>query len=517
MSDRITKETELPEPGESASEKPISRRGSPSAAHARARKGLTRTVVAGAGWLVAWTVGARVIGFASQIVLAWILAPTDFAILALAWTVTVIIDTLVNFGVDDVLLQRQRAMRFWTTSAFLLSLGAGVAGMLLVVAASPLAVHLYDAPILYTVLPIMAAAMPLTALSAVPAAKIRAALDFRFLATYATIELAIGQVAVIILALNGFGVLSFVLPGPVLAAARTITFWISARPRLGPMRPKQLRMMGKAGSAVFGTKFLTAMVGQGDYFVLGLFASKPEVGAYFLAFRLAIQPVQMLAGNLSTVLFPALAQLRNDFVRQREAALSACRVLAFAIMPYCFMQSAVARPVVDLLFGAKWDAAIVPLEILSIGTRFRRVLLDSPRSAYRSRRVSPVIPLFLCLFAGLFRGCHHRRTLGVRHGCGYRGQPVLRRTLALLFLRRIQAHGGAVARCRGHLFGSDGVRSRRSRRGRRFGQLVPAGPLAQIAIIAAFGGGVYLGLVRLLDPSRYKQVMGRLREAIRSK
>ena len=139
MSGRITKETELPEPGETASEKPISRHGSPSAAHAPARKELTRAVVAGAGWLVAQTVGARAISFASQIVLAWILAPTDFAILALAWTVTVIIDTLVNFGVDDVLLQRQRAMRFWTTSALLLSFGVGVAGMLLVVAASPLA------------------------------------------------------------------------------------------------------------------------------------------------------------------------------------------------------------------------------------------------------------------------------------------------------------------------------------------------------------------------------------------
>ena len=514
----------MPEPGESASEKPISRHGSPSAAHARARKGLTRTVVAGAGWLVAWTVGARVISFASQIVLAWILAPTDFAILALAWTVTVIIDTLVNFGVDDVLLQRQRAMRFWTTSAFLLSLGVGVAGMLLVVAASPLAVHLYDAPIRYTILPIMAAAMPLTALSAVPAAKIRAALNFRFLATYATIELAIGQVAVVILALNGFGVLSFVLPGPVLAAARTITFWISARPRLGRMRPKQLRMMGKAGSAVFGTKFLTAMVGQGGYFVLGLFASKPEVGAYFFASRLAIQPVQMLAGNLSTVLINAadataneIAQLRNDLVRQREAALSACRVLAFAIMPYCFMQSAVARPVFDLLFGSKWDAAIVPLQILSVGLAFDAVswiagALLSARGEFRR------LFIYSCVFSPVFFvvvtiGAHLAAATGVATAVSL-FYAVLSPCFSYVVFRRM----GAPLRDVVAIYlaptafavvavGAAAV----------LANSVPAGPLAQIGIIAAFGGGVYLGLVRLLDPSRYKQVMGRLREAIRSK
>ena len=517
MSDRITKETELPQPGETASEKPISRHGSPSAAHARARKGLTRAVVVGAGWLVAQTVGARAISFASQIVLAWILAPTDFAILALAWTVTVIIDTLVNFGVEDVLLQRQRAMRFWTTSAFLLSLGVGVAGMLLVVAASPLAVHLYDAPILYTVLPIMAAAMPLTALSAVPAAKIRAALNFRFLATYATIELAIGQVAVIILALNGFGVLSFVLPGPFLAAARTTTFWISARPRLGPMRPKQLRMMGKAGSAVFGTKFLTAMVGQGGYFVLGLFASKPEVGAYFFASRLAIQPVAMLAGNLSNVLFPALAQLRNDLVRQREAALSACRVLAFAIMPYCFMQSAVARPVFDLLFGSKWDAAIVPLQILSVGLAFDAVswiagTLLLARGEFRRLFIYECVlsPVF---FVVVTIGAHLAAATGVATAVSL-FYAVLSPCFSYVVFRRM----GAPLRDVVAIYlaptafavvavGAAAV----------LANSVPAGPLAQIGIIAAFGGGVYLGLVRLLDPSSYKQVMGRLREAIRSK
>ena len=517
MSDRITKETELPQPGETASEKPISRHGSPSAAHARARKGLTRAVVAGAGWLVAQTVGARAISFASQIVLAWILAPTDFAILALAWTVTVIIDTLVNFGVDDVLLQRQRAMRFWTTSAFLLSLGVGVAGMLLVVAASPLAVHLYDAPILYTVLPIMAAAMPLTALSAVPAAKIRAALNFRFLATYATIELAIGQVAVIILALNGFGVLSFVLPGPFLAAARTTTFWISARPRLGPMRPKQLRMMGKAGSAVFGTKFLTAMVGQGGYFVLGLFASKPEVGAYFFASRLAIQPVAMLAGNLSNVLFPALAQLRNDLVRQREAALSACRVLAFAIMPYCFMQSAVARPVFDLLFGSKWDAAIVPLQILSVGLAFEAVswiaaTLLSARGEFRRLFIyacvlSPIFFVFVTI------GAHLAAATGVATAVSL-FYVVLSPCFSYVVFRRMGAPLRDVVAIylAPTAFAVVAVGAATV-----LAHSVPAGPLAQIGIIAAFGGGTYLGLVRLLDPSSYKQVMGRLRQAIRSK
>ena len=97
------------------------------------------------------------------------------------------------------------------------------------------------------------------------------------------------------------------------------------------------------------------------------------VGAYFFAFRLAIQPVQLLAGNLSNVLFPILAQLRGDPARQGEAALKASRVLSYVVMPYCFLQAAVAKPLLTLVFADKWLAAIPLMQILSIGLAFDAV------------------------------------------------------------------------------------------------------------------------------------------------
>jgi len=102
------------------------------------------------------------------------------------------------------------------------------------------------------------------------------------LATYTTVELAVTQLLTIALAVWGFGVYSFAIPAPVMALLRAIAFWMMAKPRLGRIRLKQLRMMGSNSIAVFGTKILTAAVAQGDYFVLGLVAAKPVVGAYFL-------------------------------------------------------------------------------------------------------------------------------------------------------------------------------------------------------------------------------------------
>ena len=231
---------------------------------------LRRSALIGTSWLLAQNLGTRVISFASQIILAKLLAPGDFGTIGLALTVTTLASVVANFGVDDVLLQRQKSLRFWASAGFATSLGLSLLSFLGVVMLAPAAASIYRAPVLLRLLPLMAIAMPLTALSTVPMAKIRADLNFRFLAAYTTAELAGIQLLTIALAVSGFGVYSFAIPVPVMALVRAIAFWWTARPQFGRLRLRQLRMIGANSAAAFGTKILTACVSQGDYFVLGL-------------------------------------------------------------------------------------------------------------------------------------------------------------------------------------------------------------------------------------------------------
>jgi len=79
---------------------------------------LSRSPLVGTSWLLAQNVGTRAISFASQIVLAKLLVPGDFGAIGLALTVTTLASVVANFGVDDVLLQRQKSLRFWASAAF---------------------------------------------------------------------------------------------------------------------------------------------------------------------------------------------------------------------------------------------------------------------------------------------------------------------------------------------------------------------------------------------------------------
>lgn len=473
---------------------------------------LGRSALIGTSWLLVQNIGSRVISFGSQIILARLLAPSDFGNIGLALTITTLASVIANFGVDDVLLQRQKALRYWASSGFVASLVLGLLSFAAVALAAPLFAAMYHSRILLSLLPLMALAMPLTALSTVPMAKLRADLNFRLIATYTTAELAGTQLLTIGLAVWGFGVYSFAIPMPVMALVRAIAFWLFAKPRLGRIRLKQLRMMSSNSAAVFGTKILTAAVSQGDYFVLGLFAAKPVVGAYFFAFRLAIQPVQLLAGNLSNVLFPILSHLKNDPERQKSAALKASRVLAFVVMPYCFLQAAVARPLLTLVFGAKWLAAIPLVEILSVGLAFDAVswvagALLQARGEFRRSFV------YSCIFFPLFFimvtiGALYFSGIGVAFAVSgfyiafapvysysvFRRVGASLKEIATIYLSPVifAAASAAVA-----------IVSQ---------QWIPGGDLVKALVIGIVGCAIYLGLVHLFAPSVLQQLMERLRE-----
>ena len=370
--------------------------------------GLSHAAASGFFWLFAQSVSARLLGFVSQLVLAWLLMPSDFGTIGLAYTVTSIAQTLVGFGVDDVLLQRQKRLAQWSSAAFWISLCLGTLGMLGLCAAAPFAAHLYHSRSLVWIIVILAVAMPIRTLATVPTVSIRLAMDFRFLATYNTFEIFAVQLLTIAFAWIGFGAFSFAVPMPIVAVIKAVLFWRRAPP-LYNRRLKQVQMLYMLGrsTTVFATRTIIEIVNQGDYIVLGLFATKSAVGLYFFAFRFSVQPIRMLSGNFVNVLLPAFAQLTDQPARQTDAVVRACRLLSYLVVPFCFLQAALAGPGLQLLFGHRWQGAIPLVQLLSVGLPFDAIswitssLLSARREFGRAFRFTAVsAPLFFGLVIG---------------------------------------------------------------------------------------------------------------------
>jgi O-antigen/teichoic acid export membrane protein len=112
---------------------------------------------------------------------------------------------------------------------------------------------------------------------------------------------------------------------------------------------------------------ITQTIGQADYVLLGFATNPGQVGLYYFAFRLAVQPVNILAGNINGVLFPLLSQHRQQPERQKAIMLKALNTLNMVIIPICMLQAAIAPPLVPLVFGAKWAPAVGMLIVLTLG------------------------------------------------------------------------------------------------------------------------------------------------------
>lgn len=387
-----------------------------------ARQTLRRTTATGVLWLLFQGVSGRLASFGSQLVLAKLLLPAAFGQIGLAYTVTTLITAVIGFGIDDVLVTRLRHLRLWVAPAFWSSLSLALAGMGVMLAAAPVAAYLYGAPQLTGLIAVLALNVPLGALSMVPTVRLRADLNFRYLGAYATAEMLAIQLATVLCAAAGLGAYSFVLPVPVAAAIKAVVFWRRAPVRLRPgHRRRQYRHILGSGVLMFVTRLITAAVNQVPTMVLGVLATQTVVGVYFFAFRLAVQPLQMLAGSFGNVLFPAFAQLQAEPARQMAAALRASRILAYTVTPVCFLQAAVAAPLLHLMFGTRWDGSIGLMQILSLGLPGDAVSWVAgavlvARGAFRRDLVltaSFTPPIVICAVAGAWLDGAQGTALGV--------------------------------------------------------------------------------------------------------
>lgn len=331
---------------------------------------LRQRAVSGVILVMAQGVIGRASLFVGQLVLARILHPADFGAVALAATISSISAALVGFGIDQILQQRRHNARLWATQVFALSLGFALAGAGLMVLIGFAGAAVFDDPALPLMMLITGAATVLSALWTVPQAALQWQLRFKLLAAYVAFDAVLTQALIIAAASLGFGAFSFFLPLLLTNSLRAIVYWRAAQVKLRPLsRSRGWRLIVRRGMTALGSRISQVIIGQGDFLILALFAPKPVVGAYYFAFRLASQPMTLVSGSVTAVLFSSLLKV-TDRSRRAAIAFQACELIGAVTLPLCLMVAAAAGPGMVLLFGERWRAATPLVQILSIGLPF---------------------------------------------------------------------------------------------------------------------------------------------------
>lgn len=312
----------------------------------------------------------RLIVLLAQIALARFLLPAEFGQIGLAYAITAIPSSLANFGIDDVLIQRRKALRFWSGPASRLSLILGISLGLFVCGVAPLAASLYGSGQLAWLIVILGAAIPINAFGTVPTAHMRVNLHFRMQATVNLLEVFAGTVCALVLASSGFGPYSIILPVPFIAILRTAYLWHRFPPHHQPRAFAYNRYLVRRSGTVLLHRLTTIAMAQYPILVVGLTAGSAEAGIYYFAYRLAVQPIAAIAGMFQGLFFPLLMQLKHDAGAQERTTFRVIRILNFVAMTFGWLMAAISEPLIQALFGEKWSAAAPLVAILSVGMAF---------------------------------------------------------------------------------------------------------------------------------------------------
>jgi len=358
-----------------------------------------RARVARSIFWIAWSRGVlQLLGFATTLVVARILVPADYGVMALAAIWTESVGMLAEMGMGAAIIQLRDLDRreidtcFWVT----MSLACLFCGAL-ALAASMIA-GWFEAPRLADVLPFVALSLPLTACRVVPDSLLRKQLALDRISQAEVIGTSVSLPAVLGCAFAGLGLWTLVVGALVGPTARTIATFVFApwRPGLRIGGPR-IRQVIDFSLATLGVRLLWVLREQADVLVLGKITGQVAVGLYSMGKELAMLPGSKISTVVNMLSSPMMAELQTDIEAMREAFYRAARLCAAIAIPTCAGMALVADQFVAVLLGPKWSPAVPVLRLLCLYAAVRAVDVLLPPVLFARHRQKFLLCYFLAL------------------------------------------------------------------------------------------------------------------------
>jgi O-antigen/teichoic acid export membrane protein len=317
------------------------------------------------------TVSAQALKFilhmGSTMVLARLLTPTDFGLLAMVAFFTGIIGLFADLGLSAATVQRGEIRHSQVSTLFWLNVAFSLVLMLLAAAAAPLIAWFYGESVLLLVTIAISTTYIWGGLSAQHLALLRRQMRFGALATVEVGGFLVGAVAAISVALMGGGYWALV----VLAVGQAFGMAVLAFTFSG-WRPGRwlfdadVREMVSFGGNIIGARFMNYLTRNADNLLIGKAWGAAELGIYSRAYALLLMPMQQINGPIAAVAIPALSRLQGEPEAYRRYYLKMVRTVAYVSMPLVVVLAVLADEIVLLILGPQWKEAALIFRIFAI-------------------------------------------------------------------------------------------------------------------------------------------------------
>lgn len=319
----------------------------------------------GLAWSMIERFATQGVQFLFGIILARLLSPDDYGIIAMPLVFLAIAQCIIDSGFSTALIRKPELTEDDLSTAFYFNIGVGILCYAVLFFTSPLIAVFYHTPILSSLLKVTALAVLFNPLCAVQQAILTRKIDFKTQAIVSLSGAILSGIVGLSMAYNGFGVWSLVFQQVGGYLIRTILLWI-----LGKWKPKRkwswesFHYLWGFGSKMLGSGLLDTIYNNIYPIVIGKYFSAQDLGNYTRAQQFSSLPSSNVTGVLQRVTFPVLSSIQNEDERLAKNYRKILKLSAFLVFPMMLMLSAIANPLVRILLTDKWIGCVILLQIV---------------------------------------------------------------------------------------------------------------------------------------------------------
>lgn len=318
--------------------------------------------------------GHFLIQIGSMAVLARILMPEDFGMIAMVMAVTGFASLFKDLGLSMATIQKTDVTHEQISVLFWINVVISCLIALIVFGVSPIIATFYDDPRLTSISMALSLSFVFGGLTVQHQAILQRQMRFKVLAIIPVISIAVSVIAAIVAAVLGAGYWSLVIMRLACSLTDAVAVWFACRWRPSlPHRGSNVRGMLRFGANLTGYNILNYFSRNLDNILIGRVWGSVSLGFYAKAYTLMKLPLSRINTPITAVAVPALSRLENEPEHYRGYYLKMISLIAFVTMPLITFLIVMSNDVILLILGSQWIPASSIFMFLGIAGLFQPI------------------------------------------------------------------------------------------------------------------------------------------------
>lgn len=326
---------------------------------------LKNKTTSGVGWSFLDNISNSGITFLVGLILARILSPEEYGIMAIITIFVAVSNSIVDSGFSNALIRKNDIEERDYNTAFIFNLAISVVIYLILVLSSTYISIFFKEPVLVEIMPLMALIIIINALAIIPRTKFVKAVNFKVQTKISLFSSVSSGLIGILLAVKGYGVWSLVLQLLSRQFFYTSLLWLNNKwiPKLQFSKDSFFELFG-FGSKLMISGIIDTIYKNIYYLIIGKFYTSHQLGQYTRAEQFNTIFSSNLTSVIQRVSYPVLSSISDDSQRLYNAYRKIIKSTMLISFGCLLGLSAISKPLIIILIGEKWIEASEYLQII---------------------------------------------------------------------------------------------------------------------------------------------------------